>query len=106
MKNLQVKAAVVGFGEINSPQQLIEDMCLQARKEIESMGIGIVTTPHVTDDVNGVDVKRAVANLRKDDFDLLILCIAGWIPSHTVISITSEFKDKPMILWGLAGKQI
>ncbi|MGV8091090.1 MAG: hypothetical protein AB2L24_04410 [Mangrovibacterium sp.] len=106
MKNLQVKAAVVGFGEINSPQQLIEDMCLQARKEIESMGIGIVTTPHVTDDVDGMDVKRAVADLRKDDFDLLILCIAGWIPSHAVISITSEFKDKSMILWGLAGKQI
>ena len=36
---------------------------------------------------------------------LVILCLAGWIPSHAVISITEEFKEKPMILWGLAGKE-
>jgi len=47
---------------------------------------------------------RAIRDLKKDDFDFLIVCIAGWIPSHTVIRVISEFKDKPMILWGLAGK--
>ena len=36
-------------------------------------------------------------------FDSLIICLAGWIPSHTVISITEEFRDKPILLWGLAG---
>jgi len=103
MKECMTKAAFVGFGEINSPQQLIKEKCDTAREEIESLGIPLVTTDHVTDDVEGVDVKRAIADLKKEEFNVLIVCLAGWIPSHAVISITEEFKDKPMVLWGLAG---
>ncbi len=98
-----IKAAFVGFGEVNSPQQLIKEKCLIARNEIKSLGFEVLTTEHVTDDAKGEDVKRAVEDLKKSDFDLLIVCIAGWIPSHAVISVASEFKDKPMVLWGLAG---
>jgi len=50
-----------------------------------------------------LEAERAIKDLKKDDFDLLIVCITGWIPSHTVIRVISEFKEKPMILWGLAG---
>ena len=103
MKNSLLKTAFVGFGEINSPQQLIKEKCETARKEIESLGIPLITTEHVTDDVEGIDVKRAIADLKKEEFNVLVACLAGWIPSHAVISITEEFKDKPMILWGLAG---
>ena len=102
IKNI-VKAAFVGFGEINSPQQLIKDKCLTAREEVESLGINILTTDNVTDDPKGIDVKRAIEDLKEKEFDVLIICIAGWIPSHAVISITNEFKNKPMVLWGLAG---
>lgn len=103
MKEYSIKAAFVGFGEINSPQQLIKDKCLNAKQEIESLGIKLVTTDHVTDDPKGMDVKRAIKDLGKEEFDLLIVCLAGWIPSHAVIAITNEFKSKPMILWGLSG---
>ena len=48
-------------------------------------------------------LKVAIKDLNKENFDFLIICIAGWIPSHAVIAITHEFKNKPMILWGLAG---
>ncbi|MCK9413550.1 MAG: hypothetical protein M0Q53_14715 [Prolixibacteraceae bacterium] len=99
----KVNVAFVGFGEINSPQQLIKDKCSIALEEIKTLGFSIVTTNHVTDDPAGVDVKRAIADLGQSDFDLLIVCLAGWIPSHAVISVTNAFKDKPMILWGLAG---
>lgn len=98
-----INAAFVGFGEINSPQQLIKDKCHTALEEIKSLGINTITTDHVTDDAAGVDYRRAINDLKGKDFDLLIVCIAGWIPSHAVISITNEFKSKPMILWGLAG---
>lgn len=100
-----IKTAFVGFGEVNSPQELIKQMCLIARKEVESLGVEITTTDHVTDDPEGKDVQRAIRDLKQEDFDSLILCLAGWIPSHAVISITEEFKEKPMILWGLAGKE-
>ena len=103
MKKLSVNAAFVGFGEVNSPQELIRDKCLEARKEIESLGFNIITTEHVTDDPGGIDVRRAIKDLKKGDFDLLIICLAGWIPSHAVIAITEEYKSKPMILWGLCG---
>ncbi len=98
-----VKAAFVGFGEVNSPQQLIKSKCLKALEEVKSLGIETMSTDPVTDDPEGSDVKRAINELKKEDFTLLIICIAGWIPSHAVIAITNEFKCKPMILWGLAG---
>ena len=103
MDKIAVKAAFVGFGEINSPQQLIKDKCSIALEEIKSLGFSVITTDHVTDDPEGKDVKRALTDLSKTDFDLLIVCLAGWIPSHAVISIANTFKEKPMILWGLAG---
>lgn len=99
----KVKAAFVGFGEINSPKQLIDDKCMRALKEILSLGFNVTTTPTVSDDPAGIDVRRAVKDLKKEDFELLIVCVAGWIPSHAVISVINAFKDKPMILWGLAG---
>jgi hypothetical protein len=103
MNNRTINVAFAGFGEVNSPRQLIDRKCHEALREILSLGFKVTTTPTVTDDPDGTDIKRAVADLKKDDFDLLIICIAGWIPSHAVISVTSVFKEKPMILWGLAG---
>ena len=103
MKNEIMKTGFVGFGEINSPQNLISKKCQSAREEIKSMGISLVTTGHVTDDPAGKDVERAITELNEEEFDVLILCVAGWIPSHAVISITEEFRNHPMILWGLSG---
>jgi len=104
MKKNVIRAAFVGFGEINSPQELIKNMCLEAKEEIESLDIEVITTGYVIDDLKGEDAKRAIKDLKKENFDSLILCLAGWIPSYTVIAITEAFKDKPMILWGLAGE--
>lgn len=103
MDKKTINAAFVGFGEVNSPRQLIEDKCLEALKEILSMGFNVTTTAVVTDDPAGKNSRRAIEDLGKGGFDLLIVCIAGWIPSHAVISVTNAFKEKPMILWGLAG---
>ena len=85
-----VKTAFVGFGEINSPQELIKTMCNKAREEVKSLGIEVISTDHVTDDPEGKDVRRAISELKGKSFDSLIICLAGWIPSHAVISITVE----------------
>lgn len=103
MKNV-MKTAFVGFGEVNSPQELIKEMCIKAREEIKSLGAKVVTTDHVTDDPEGKDVRRALQELEGKSFDSLIICLAGWIPSHAVISITEAYKEKPILLWGLAGE--
>lgn len=98
-----MKVGFVGFGEINSPAELIKAKCRVAREEIASLGFSMVTTDVVTDDAEGKDVARAIADLGKERFDVLIVCLAGWIPSHAVIAITHEYAHKPIVLWGLAG---
>lgn len=103
IKKALVSAAFAGFGEVNSPLQLIKENCSRALEEVRSLGFEITTTELITDDPKGVDVKRAIRHFKRKDFDVLIICLAGWIPSHAVISITNEFKYKPMILWGLTG---
>ncbi|MBL7735408.1 MAG: hypothetical protein JNL51_08115 [Chitinophagaceae bacterium] len=98
-----MKIGFVGFGEINSPVELIKTKCRAAREEIASLGFPIVTTAVVTDDTEGKDAARAIADLKKEEFDVLIVCLAGWIPSHAVIAVTHEYAHKPIVLWGLAG---
>lgn len=105
MNQTERKIAFVSFGEINSPKELIEQMSDSARKEITGIGYPVVSTGTVTDDEEGEDVKRALADLDKELFDVLIICVAGWIPSHAVIAITDRYRHIPMILWGLAGER-
>lgn len=101
-----IKIAFVGFGEINSPKELIDAKCRDAQEQIKSLGFEMLITDTVTDAPDNKDVLRAIKHLSSEDFDILIICIAGWIPSHAVISITSFFKEKPMLLWGLCGDMI
>jgi L-fucose isomerase-like protein len=99
----KIKAAFVGFGEVNTPRELIERKCREARRQLERRGLDLVWTEPVSDDAAGRDVARALDDLGQEDFDVLILCLAGWIPSHAVIRIADRFAHKPMLLWGLSG---
>jgi L-fucose isomerase-like protein len=98
-----IKAGFVGFGEVNSPRELIERKVSAARRALEDLGITLVATGPVSDDPAGLDEARAREELSRQDFDLLVVCLAGWIPSHTVIDVISPFAHKPMVLWGLTG---
>ena len=98
-----IKAGFVGFGEVNSPRELIAQKCLDAQHALQALGMELTTTAPVSDDPRGVDEARARRELAGGDFDLLVVCLAGWIPSHTVIDVISPFKHKPMVLWGLTG---
>jgi L-fucose isomerase-like protein len=97
------KAGFVCFGEVNTPKEVIRRKSEQARKLLGDVGIELVDAELVSDDPAGADVARAVHELGRADFDLLILCVAGWIPSHAVVSVLSPFRHRPMLLWGLAG---
>lgn len=99
------KAGFAGFGEVNTPREMVEALCDEARDILEGIGFELVSTPAISDDERGEEADRAVRDLKKDDFDLLVVCLTGWIPSHTVIHVISNFKEKPMILWGLTGKE-
>jgi L-arabinose isomerase len=101
----KIKAGFVGFGEVNTPREIIERKCAEARQILEAEGLDLVWTEPVSDDPAGLDVSRAKRELAGEDFDLLILCLAGWIPTHAVIAMADAFRHKPMILLGLTGWQ-
>jgi L-fucose isomerase-like protein len=101
----KIRAGFVGFGEVNTPREIIVRKCRAAQKQLEAQGLELIRTEPVSDDPAGRDVARAVADLAQADFDLLVVCLAGWIPSHAVISVIDRFAHKPMLLWGLTGWQ-
>jgi L-fucose isomerase-like protein len=103
MNHPEIKAGFVGFGEINTPREIIERKSAEASRLLEGQGIKLVATAPVSDDADGRDVARACQELAREDFDVLVLCVAGWIPSHAVIAVADKFAHKPMILWGLGG---
>ncbi len=98
------RAGFVGFGEVNTPRELIDEKCEEAALVLEKEGIELFKTAPVSDDAAGKQAERAVCEISKKNFDVLILCVAGWIPSWAVFSVIENFKNKPIILLGLAGR--
>ena len=102
-KEWKIRAGFVGFGEVNTPREFIDGRCKTAADELRKRGIELVETAPVSDDPEGSQAQRAVEELAKGDFDSLVVCIAGWIPTWAVIKVIEPFKHKPILLWGLSG---
>ncbi len=73
-----IKAGFVGFGEVNTPREIVERKCNEARRLLKAEGLELVWTDPVSDDPEGRDVTRARAELAREDFDLLILATSPW----------------------------
>jgi L-fucose isomerase-like protein len=99
----KIKAGFVGFGEVNSPRDVIEAKCAAAQNALEALGFELVSAGPVCDDPEGVSEAQARKDLASAPFDVLVVCLAGWIPSHSVIDVIEPFAHKPMVLWGLSG---
>ncbi len=97
------KTAFVGFGEVNTPKDVIIKKCKAAEEDLKKQGLDLISVYPVTDDYEENDVKNAIAALSGQEFDSMVICIAGWIPTHAVVKVCEQFKEKPMALWGLCG---
>lgn len=102
-KEWKIRAGFVGFGEVNTPREFIDGRCKTAADELRKRGVELVETAPVSDDPAGSQAQRAVEELSKGDFDSLVVCIAGWIPTWAVIKVIEPFKHKPILLWGQSG---
>lgn len=98
-----IKAAFVGFGEVNTPIDIIINKCKTAEENLKKEGFDLISVYPVTDDYEEKDIAKAVEALSNQSFDVLICCIAGWIPTHAVVKVTEHFRHIPMVLWGLCG---
>ncbi len=99
----QFKVGFVGFGEVNTPREFIDPRCKAAADKLRAAGFEVFETAPVSDDPEGTQADRAVAELRAACIDALVVCVAGWIPSWAVTRVIEPFKGLPMLLWGLSG---
>lgn len=77
---------------------MIERKCAAARQALHNLGIDPVWMEPVSDDPEGQQATRARTELAKTEFDVLIVCLAGWIPLYAVVDVISPFAHKPVIL--------
>lgn len=97
------KIGFVGFGEVNTPVDVIIRKCAAAEAALKAEGLDLVSVYPVADDYEEVQVNNAREALAKESFDALVVCIAGWIPTHAVLKVTEHYRHLPMVLWGLCG---
>ena len=97
------KVAFLGFGEVNTPVDVIVRKCSAAEAALKAEGLDLVSVYPIADDYEEEDVAKAVAALEKENFDAVVVCIAGWIPTHAVLKVTEHYRHLPMVLWGLCG---
>lgn len=93
----------VCFGEINTPFERLRLKHDEAVKELNGRIGEVVDAGIVIDDPEYAYAKKALEKLAGQDFDCLIVCVAGWVPTHAVIYVTDHFRHIPMVLWGLCG---
>jgi L-fucose isomerase-like protein len=100
---MKPKAGFVCFGEINTPYEQLELMHKDALKILEPLGVEFCDAGIVIDDAEYKTANAAVEKLRNYDMCCLIICVAGWIPTHAVIRVSDGYKHIPVLLWGLCG---
>jgi len=84
------KVAFVGFGEVNTPIDIIIRKCENAAAELEKAGLELVKVYPVTDDYMETDIKKTVSVLQGQSFDCLVVCIAGCIESDGRVVTTAD----------------
>lgn len=93
----------VCFGEVNTPFERLAIKHDGALKALAALDCGILDAGIVTDDPKYETADRALELLGQVELDCLILCVAGWVPTHAVIRVADRFRHLPVLLWGLCG---
>ena len=97
------KVGFVCFGEINTPYDKLQIKHDEALASLTKLNYDILDSGIVIDDIEYKTADNAVKKLKQFEMDCLIVCVAGWIPTHAVIRVTDAFRHVPILLWGLCG---
>ena len=93
----------VCFGEVNTPIERLRMKHDEALAALQAVEEHVVDGGLVIDDPAYETADAAYAKLAGLDLTCLVVCIAGWVPTHAVIRVTDHFRHVPMLLWGLCG---
>lgn len=97
------KIAFVCFGEVNTPIDRLNMKHDEGLEVIKKLGYEVFDGGLVIDDPEYKTADAAIDKIADKDFAALVVCVAGWIPTHAVIRVTDKFSHIPMLLWGLCG---
>lgn len=101
--DMQIRAGFAAFGEVNTPYEKLIEKHDGALRSLRLPNLLLTDAGIVIDDEDDASADAAIAKLKTADMDVLIVCVAGWIPTHAVIRVTDEFRHLPILLWGLCG---
>ena len=102
MKDIK-KAGFICFGEVNTPYERLVIKHDRAVELLRQMDIELEDAGVVVDDPEYKTADAAGSRLESAKICCLIVCVAGWIPSHAVIRAVDRFRHIPMLLWGMCG---
>ena len=98
---MKLKTGLVCFGEVNTPYEKLVSLYGEAKKSLLSLDYELGDAGIVIDDSEYKTAGEAVDKLKGFDMCCLIVCVAGWVPTHTVIRVVDEYRHVPIVLWGL-----
>lgn len=97
------KIGFVCFGEVNTPIERLKIKHDDALNALKYLGSNIVDAGIVIDDMEYKTAEDAIQKLHGHNISSIILCIAGWVPTHAVLRVTDVYRQLPMLIWGLCG---
>ncbi len=100
---MKTSIGFVCFGEVNTPFERIQMKHDEALAYLQERYDNIVDGGIVIDDPEYKTADTATEKIMPLDMECLVVCVAGWIPTHAVIRVTDHFRHVPMLLWGLCG---
>jgi len=78
----------VTFGEVNTPFERLQLKHDGALEILKALPITVVDAGIVIDDTAYETADAAIAKLKPAEFDCLLVCAAGWVPTHAVVRVT------------------
>lgn len=97
------KIGFVCFGEVNTPIDRLRMKHDEALNVLRDMGYDVTDGGLVIDDPEYKTADAAVERIKSSEMNALVVCVAGWVPTHAIVRVTDKFRRLPMLLWGLCG---
>lgn len=93
----------VCFGEVNTPIDRLNRKHDEALGVLKSLDYDVKDGGLVIDDPAYATADAAIGRIAHETICALVVCVAGWVPTHAVIRVTDKFRHLPVLLWGLCG---
>ena len=90
------RVGFVCFGEVNTPIERLQMKHNEALGVLTAMGYDLLDAGLVIDDEKYATADAAAEKLRGFDMCCLVVCVAGWVPTHAVIRVTDQYRHIPM----------